>query len=250
MLAIRLHRRVALFVTLALPWAAAAQDFPTKPIRIVVPFAADGGVDILTRTLAKHLADRLGQQVIVDNRAGVGGTLSTDAVAKAPTDGYTLVIATTGTHTISPSLYPKLPFVEALFSEEIMLVISPSLKAKLHICTSEDQVTQDLIFSELTLVQWPHWFSAHGVPVSPSSYSLALDRTSITLDADTQGLGIALDSDRTAEAALRRGDPVPVFDVLKSMLVRAHHLVYPRAYPQWDRVVNFTHWLREEAAKE
>ena len=71
----------------------------------------------------------------------------------------------------------------------------------------------------------------------------------MVLDAAIQGLGIALDSNRTAEAALQRGDLVPVFDDLKGMPVRAHHLVYPRAYAQWDRVVSFTHWLREEAAK-
>lgn len=93
-----------------------------------MPFAADGGVDILTRTLAQHLADRLGQQVIVDNRAGAGGTLGTDAVAKAPPDGYTLVIATTGTHTISPSLYPKLPFdAERGFEPETLIASVPNL---------------------------------------------------------------------------------------------------------------------------
>lgn len=139
--------------------------------------------------------------------------------------------------------------VETLFSEEIMPMISPTLKAKLRIRTPENLVTQDLILSELTLVQWPHWFSAHGVPVSPSSYSLAFDRTSMALDAAAHGLGIALDSDRTAEAALKRGDLVPVFEDRKGMPVCAHHLVFPRAYAQWDRVVNFTHWLREEAAK-
>lgn len=139
--------------------------------------------------------------------------------------------------------------IETLFSEEIMPMISPALKAKLQIQTPEDLVKQDLILSELTLVQWPHWFSAHGVPVSPSNYSLAFDRTSMVLDAAIQGLGIALDSNRTAEAALKRGDLVPVFDDCKGMPVRAHHLVYPRAYAQLDRVVSFTHWLREEAGK-
>ena len=139
--------------------------------------------------------------------------------------------------------------IETLFSEEIMPMISPALKAKLDIRTPADLARQELIFSELTLVQWPHWFSANGVPVSPNSYSLAFDRTSMVLDAAIQGLGIALDSNRTAEAALKRGDLVPVFDDLKSMPVRAHHLVYPRAHAQWDRVVSFADWLRKEAEK-
>ena len=78
-------------------------------MRIVVPFAAGGGVDILTRTLAQHLGERFGQQVLVDDKPGAGGNLGVDAVAKAPADGYTLVMATTGTHTINPGLYAQLP---------------------------------------------------------------------------------------------------------------------------------------------
>ncbi len=139
--------------------------------------------------------------------------------------------------------------IETLFSEEILPLISPQLKASLNIRTPGDLVEQDLILSELTVVQWPHWFAAHGVPVSPASYGLAFDRTSMVLDAATQGLGIALDSDRTAGTALRRGDLVPVFEDRKGMTVTAHHLVYPRAHAQWDRVEKFTHWLRSEAAK-
>lgn len=139
--------------------------------------------------------------------------------------------------------------VETLFSEDIIPMISPRLKAQLHIQTPVDLVKQDLILSELTLVQWPHWFAAHGVPVAPGNYVLMFDRTSMVLDAAIQGLGIALDSDRTAEGALRRGDLVPVFPDRKGMTVRAHHLVYPRAHAHWDRVSKFTHWMRNEVAK-
>lgn len=140
--------------------------------------------------------------------------------------------------------------VETLFSEDIMPMISPRLKARLDIRTPEDLVQQDLIFSDVHLVQWPRWFSAHGVPVSPSSYALTFDRTHMVIDAAVQGLGIALDSDRMAGAALKRGDLVPVFDDRKGITVHAHHLVYPRAHAQWGRITKFTQWLREEAAKD
>ncbi len=104
---------------------AQAQDrFPSKPLRIVVPFAAGGGVDILTRVLAQHLGERLGQQVVVDNRVGAGGNLGTDMVAKAPADGYTLVMATTGTHTINPGLYTKMPFDAERDFKPITLIAS------------------------------------------------------------------------------------------------------------------------------
>ena len=109
-----LFRRAAICAVLCAGASGAAptfaQDYPNRPVRIVVPFAAGGGVDILTRALAQQLGERLGQQVVVDDKPGAGGNLGVDAVAKAPPDGYTLVMATTGTHTINPGLYPKLPF--------------------------------------------------------------------------------------------------------------------------------------------
>lgn len=139
--------------------------------------------------------------------------------------------------------------VESLFSEEILPLISPRLKEDLAIREPQDLVRQDLIQSEHTLVQWSHWFAAHGVHLGPSSYVLSFDRTSMVLDAAIQGLGIALDSHRTAERALQRGELVPVFDDRKSMSVRAHHLVYPEAHAQWERVERFTQWLRDEIAR-
>jgi len=116
-------------------FTVAAQEFPSRPVRIVVPFAAGGGVDILTRTLAQHLGERLGQQVLVEDRPGAGGNLGVDAVAKAPADGYTLLMATTGTHTINPGLYAKLPFdaerdfkpITLIASVPNLLVVNPTL---------------------------------------------------------------------------------------------------------------------------
>lgn len=102
---------VSLAAAALFPFAALAQaEYPAKPIRIVVPFAAGGGVDILTRAIAQHLAQALNQPVTVDNRTGAGGNLGADAVAKAIPDGYTLLMGTTGTQTINPGLYKSLPF--------------------------------------------------------------------------------------------------------------------------------------------
>jgi tripartite-type tricarboxylate transporter receptor subunit TctC len=114
-----------------------AQAYPSRPVRIVVPFAAGGGVDILTRMLAQKLSDRLGQQVVVDNRTGAGGNVGVDAAAKAPADGYTLVMATTGTHTINPGLYRSLPFdvekdfapITLVASVPNLLVVNPAIPA-------------------------------------------------------------------------------------------------------------------------
>lgn len=90
---------------------AAAQEWPTRPLRLVVPHAPGGNADAFARVLAPALGERLGQQVVVDNRAGAGGTIAMGMVAKAPADGYTLGVADTGTHAIAPSLYGgRLPY--------------------------------------------------------------------------------------------------------------------------------------------
>ena len=86
---------------------AAAQDYPSRPIMLVVPFAPGGGNDTLARLTAQHMSKALGQQVVIDNRPGAGGTLATRQVAKAAPDGYTLVMAHSGIVGIGPSLYPN-----------------------------------------------------------------------------------------------------------------------------------------------
>jgi tripartite-type tricarboxylate transporter receptor subunit TctC len=90
---------------------AAAQAYPDKPIRIVVPFPPGGSSDFSARILAAHLPRALGQSIVVDNRGGAGGNIGNDIVAKAAPDGYTLLVTAEGAVTISPSLYEKLPYV-------------------------------------------------------------------------------------------------------------------------------------------
>jgi tripartite-type tricarboxylate transporter receptor subunit TctC len=107
-----LHRRTWLGVcaALALPRSARSQAWPSKPIRLVIPFPAGGATDIIGRLLAQKLGAALGQQVVVDNRPGAGGSLGSDVVAKAAPDGHTLLLATSSTHSIGPALNPKLPY--------------------------------------------------------------------------------------------------------------------------------------------
>ena len=95
----------------AVPASVFAQaGYPTKPVTIVVPFAAGGTTDILARIIGQALTTELGQSVIVDNRAGAGGNIGGAMAAKAPADGYTLFMGTVGTHAINASLYKKMPF--------------------------------------------------------------------------------------------------------------------------------------------
>jgi tripartite-type tricarboxylate transporter receptor subunit TctC len=101
---------LALAATPALIPAALAQDFPSRPVRIVVPWPPSGNVDITARTVAPALAEALGAQVIVENRPGAGGTTGTAAVAKSPPDGYTLLLGSSGTVTNAPAVYKNITY--------------------------------------------------------------------------------------------------------------------------------------------
>jgi tripartite-type tricarboxylate transporter receptor subunit TctC len=92
------------------PSQALAQAYPTKPVRLVVPFPPGGSTDIVARIVAQKLGERIGQPLVVENRGGAGGTIGTDAVAKAAPDGYVLGFASTSTHAVAPAVYAKLPY--------------------------------------------------------------------------------------------------------------------------------------------
>jgi tripartite-type tricarboxylate transporter receptor subunit TctC len=132
-----LHRWF-LGVLLALVAAlACAQTYPTKPIRLVVPFPPGGATDILARDVAQKLTEAWGQSVIVDNRPGAGGNIGSELVAKSSPDGYTLEMGTVGTHAINASLYAKMPYDHVKdFTPVILvagvpnvLVVNPALPA-------------------------------------------------------------------------------------------------------------------------
>jgi len=100
---------VAVFA-LVCPGAQAEERYPSKPVRIVVSFSAGGPTDTVARVMGAKMAELLGQQVLVENKAGAGGNIGADVVAKAPPDGYTLLMATVSTHAINPGLYKKMPY--------------------------------------------------------------------------------------------------------------------------------------------
>ena len=104
-----LARLLAVALALSLPVVAAAQEYPSRPIRFIVPYPPAGGTDIVARILTEPLSAVLGQPIIIDNKGGAAGNVGTDIAAKAPPDGYNILF-TLSSHTINPKLYDKLPF--------------------------------------------------------------------------------------------------------------------------------------------
>ena len=129
--------KLVLTATLLLSTSVAAQTWPARPIRLVVPYPAGGSGDIVARTIAQKMTDGLGQQVVVDNRAGANGTIGTEAVAKSAPDGYTVLLATDIQFAISPALGTKLPYdpvrdfepISLVAFVNLVLVANPAVKA-------------------------------------------------------------------------------------------------------------------------
>lgn len=130
--------RLALAAGLIAVSGLAMAAFPTKPVRLIVPFPAGGAADLMARGMAQRLGTELGQQIIIDNRGGAGGAPAAEAVAKAAPDGYTLLFATMGTQVINPALYPKLRYdplrdfapISLTHITPRVLVVGPSMSVK------------------------------------------------------------------------------------------------------------------------
>jgi tripartite-type tricarboxylate transporter receptor subunit TctC len=125
-------------VTLPAAQAQGAQTWPDRPVRLVIPFPAGGGTDLIGRALAPAVSKAIGQQIIVDNKAGAGGSIGSAEGAKAAPDGYTLLLTTSSTHAVAPHVTPKLPYdvqtsftpIAHLADAASILLVTPSLPVK------------------------------------------------------------------------------------------------------------------------
>ncbi|MGE5525300.1 MAG: tripartite tricarboxylate transporter substrate binding protein [Rhodospirillaceae bacterium] len=131
-----MKRRLAIALLAALSASAFAQQYPVRPIRMIVPFAAGGPGDFLARTVSPKLTEALGQSIVVDNRGGANGQIATETTAKADPDGHTVLIISAG-HTVNATLYPKLPYdsvrdftpIMRMVSGPAIVVVHPSVPA-------------------------------------------------------------------------------------------------------------------------
>jgi len=129
---------LALAGLMSLPAPAAAQPYPARLVKLVVPQTPGGATDVFARKIGQLLSEKWGQPVVIENRAGAGGVVGTDVVAKSTPDGYTLLVTYAGSQAINPSLYPKIPFdsvndfqtIATLASTPFVLIVHPKLPAK------------------------------------------------------------------------------------------------------------------------
>ncbi|WP_454753401.1 Bug family tripartite tricarboxylate transporter substrate binding protein [Cupriavidus necator] len=141
--------------------SAGAQDWPVKPVTLVVPFPAGGGTDLLVRIVQPKLQAELGQPVVIDNRSGAGGTIGSTFVARAAPDGYVVGVATTSTHAVSASVYPRLPYKPATdFAYAGFLGTSPYVLAVIRALQAPDMKT---LLDKLRQDKTPHSFGSVGV---------------------------------------------------------------------------------------
>jgi tripartite-type tricarboxylate transporter receptor subunit TctC len=176
---------IAVVAAFAAALPAAAQNFPSRPVRFIVPFAPGGNTDVQGRLIAMKLSERWGQQVVVDNRAGAGGTLGVEMLAKAPADGHTIALASFGNILVGPSLFPKLPYdpmkdlapVVLVSQPPGLLVVNPGLPVK----TVSDLIAfgkanpGKLNYGSAGNGTWNHLFAEHfralaGIPMTHVPY--------------------------------------------------------------------------------
>src|SRR5690242_6198948 len=128
----------SVFLALCMVQGLHAQSFPSKPVRLIVPFPAGGGSDVVGRIVALKLSDVLGQQVVVDNRPGAGGSIGTEAAVRSAPDGYTMVLASTSEIAVNPAIYSKLSFdtlkdltpVAMVATTPMVIIVAPQLPVR------------------------------------------------------------------------------------------------------------------------
>ena len=206
-------RIIALFfcaAAVALCQVSVAQDFPNKPLRLLVPFAAGGPIDLLSRTVANKLSDTIGQSVVVENRPGAGGSIAADATARSIPDGYTIMLITVGTQAINPALYKlkydslkDFSYITTIGTYSLVLVVNPKLPFK--------SVAELIAYAHANPGKLNYGSSGHG-----STAHLAAELLKSTAGIDVQH--VAYKGSAAALTEVMAGNINYVFDIISTAL--------------------------------
>ena len=218
---------------------AYAQDYPTRPIRLVVPFAPGGGTDLLARTIAQKLNDAWGKPVVVDHRTGGTGAVGTGLVAKASPDGYTLLIVTNSTHVIAPSLITDLPFDPVKDFNAITIVATGP-----NVLVAHPSVPANSIKELVALAKARPAVLNYASPGQGSSGHMAAELFKMVTGTDIvhvpyKGAAAALTDLLGGHVQLYFSGPAAVIPHLGSRKIKALAVAYPRRTAGLDDVPTF-----------
>ena len=228
-------RWLAAIAWIALAAPAAAQDsYPSKPIRIVVGYSAGGGNDIIVRVMQPELAKGLGQPVVVENRPGAQSIVAAELVAKAPADGYTLLMGPSGPMTINPATYSKLPYhpqrdfapISMICSFPLIVVVSSSLPVK---------SIQDLVAYAKANPGKSNYASSAGVFQVATELFKQKTGTSFEM-IPYKGSGESIQAVIAGQVTMTIVDPAPAAGPLKAGTIRALAVTSAHRHPNWPDV--------------
>ena len=226
----RTPRTVLALLLLGLAPGVQAQAYPTRLVTLITGFTAGGGVDLIARSYAGELAKALGQQVIVENRPGAGGTVGADVVAKAKPDGYTLLVGGPGNNAIAYSVYPKLPYEPKSFAPVSLLSQNPNVIA-VH-----PSVPAETIADLVKLAKAKPASVRYGTPGNGSGQHLAAELFKMTMGIDLQHVpyrGVPESNNALITGEIEMALP-PVFQaaaLVKSGKIRALAVTSPQRSP-------------------
>ena len=214
-----LRRACAVAALIALAGPAQAQTYPTKPIRLIVPFPPGGGSDTMGRIIGQKLGERLGQQVVVDNRPGANGMIAMEMTAKSPPDGYTVVTGTTGAVSMNMVVYPKLPYDSLRDFVPISNVAESAFILSVHPSVPARNVQELVTLARTRAGQLT--YSSFGV-ASSAHFGAEL----FAMMTGTKLVHVPYKGSAQAVAALLGGEVMFSFDSMQSTMphIRAHRL--------------------------
>jgi tripartite-type tricarboxylate transporter receptor subunit TctC len=216
--------RCILAIIAVAPFADApafAQDYPTRPITMVVPYAAGGGLDVLARTLAPRLSERLGKSIVVENRTGAGTAIGAAYVAKAPPDGYTIMLGTSTPFAINVTLHKKLPYDPARDFEPIALVANAPFLLLVNPEVPVKSVTELVAYAKANPGKLSYGSAGPG---SPQHLSMELFKTLTGINVvhiPYKGDAPALTDLIAGHIPMMFGEPTPILPLMQQGKVRA-----------------------------
>jgi tripartite-type tricarboxylate transporter receptor subunit TctC len=222
------------FVAAALSGFAVAQDYPNKPIRIVVGYSAGGGNDIIVRVMAPELTKGLAQPVIVDNKPGAQSIIAAEIVAKAPADGYTILMGPSGPMTINPATYSKLPYhpvrdfapISMICSFPLIAVVDPRLPVK--------NIKELIEYAKANPGKANYASSAGIFQVATEMFK---QRTGTKIEMiPYKGSGESVQAVAAGQVMMTIVDPAPVTAPLKAGTVRGLAVTSPKRHPSWPEL--------------